>query len=1782
MPRTIILVPDIYYRNWNEGAGDKTGEMWLCLRPMIATGKVSNANPLGDKLDDFLDWAGSPHAARDGGSGKLYDFKSPHELGMGMRVCGSDEGFMPINLPSTLDVQVRIGRRDGLGGHLPEQVIDLKRTIGCKAVAGAQEGEDALGYYGAGALPFAKLFNKQIEDQFMPLLGASPRDQGKIVQTSFAFLQQMEAGRRIRFAANQVHDAYATPETSRPVLEADPALKPVTTIYWFLGLMVRLGTQKELGKLKVIDRVDIALRDGGVDDYDMIPFPDAQGGQESAFEYFRKAGDGFSHTLKTELIDHEKRVYVGPGFRGFQRIDPPIDATTTLWSMESAGPQTGGALDGEAAAHGGLARLAAIEIRGVLKEDSSQGPNDQGTPPALPGIGNALKAVPGLYVTGTLKRYRRFPEMNGAANNPFVRTVMSFEPDPAMAAELAKLRDALGDAGLRPLLKGTAGDWTVQLLSAGILPWDGPNPVYRMLAERTGTAANAGPLTCQETHASFFLAAPVTLDLLKIDNQGSRHLWDPRDPQQWGAPASALALEQRWAVKAGAAWKDIRFNALQVRGITEPAKAAAHAMLLDEFDLFAAESPLRLEKILAVTALSPRMTELANIPADDPRQFDPLRDYEDDFVNLNTARIWRTDATTGGEIELEQALLRAPQRTEAQPTQCTVGGAQRRQTIPLLRAWPFEPLDVPKDEVPATIRWEKVRDEIARRYGLAAEPDKWPYRIDLEHTYGDRVRAKDEHDVVLGVKRSTRRGWPVELPTFVEKKDGTGRFVRCQYVPGAGGGTVLLTFDLSFLTFPAMASDVARRDERYALALAAWRSIAELASPASMIALHLVPANFDLLTALARSGDADPARAAARQGIVGGWASGIAKGQTVPITSAPLDAIRSWALALIGGLAPDPNLDPFKIPLSGAIDPSAAHLLRVEFSINRAPALAPVPAATQILAPVSQQPGLFRVAGDTMQDAWAKLGFGPILPALNAASAGPVWDQLDNARDRWTAERTGFSDSITPIVPPPLPAPPPSPAPDPHASERRKRELQSALIAALDGSDWFAPAGSGPRYKSLAVEPLLLPVGFAPCRPHLTLKQATQTALQRVMTALRDTIDLAYASWTNLTLLQWQAQFDAIARLAREGTPTQSAGLLVGLIDLLIDRLLFAEPDQDDAGNDPRIKSLARSLKSQAGASSGDFVWFKAAVRRRMLADPALFTDAKALLLSVIHFVEDNALPKGPPPAALARARFNRLGIDPDHPGEPSATTLSLDNLVFAGTAAGAKIEERLAFLETLDDARYGDSFALAPSAASSAPTDYAIDSYEELVDPVAGDGGWRRRPAVLPLVAANDGRAGRVVHLASRALLVPPLLRFAGESQALDTALAGGGSDWCVEQLERGLSGMAPSGTRLRLAAKRSLPALARTIERGVSFTLYRVTGDEERPQQFEKAFENDSFFLRLSETDYDRQAQPKTVIDSGAALGCESLLRDLLFAGAGSDGAASAIQQLALSATDYSGDFSSIVAVGDATLPGQDYALIRLLPQGAGWTLDIAGPAAQATIDAVRHIALFKPDGAAANDAARTAWLLIGFETQVWAPVEAELSQGRNLPQDRWAGAAAAPDAARFAPQFWQSVAQDAPASRHSLQRRLAVNDPAQWKKRPTASDPRTHVVKLDATWRNARTPRELLEMLLLDTKVAIGSEYASPTVLSAASKTRLFDQQLSIQIAHEQFGEDPSIFVEPLGNFPLEQNLLVDRQPPAEPGKQKWFDQLYDHFSVSLRWFAPSGTNLLALERIYVEFV
>lgn len=1765
----IIVVPDIYYRNWDT----PQGEMWLVLRPLVYTGKKSNSQQFGDRLSDFLAWARSPHKSLDG-SDHRFRFISPHSLNLGAARCAPDDCYLPIALPSDVDVEIQVGR-----GMATQQLIRVPRSIACKvSPRRSNDPTDAFADPTDPGVPRPRAYAWTSNEETRQMFDKVALAPSELDKALFYWQQQLESGRQLRVRTGRVLDVYDPLEVPMPVLgDGLNPNGPLTSVFWFLGQMIRIGTQAKIERLRSIDRLDIFFKVNGKT-YDQIPFPDTQGGQESALAYFSKVGVDFARSLECEIDRREHRVYVAPGFRS--ALPDETLRAQNIWVLERPADR---AEDSAKAIPPYLNRLASLEIRGAL----SSAPPGTDEPPLTKSVGNTVGFIPGLLVKGALKPYRRYPMLKASIDGELKRTtVLEFVPDASVARELEALRVGLGPVAFTSLFATSKSGWKFSLLHAGPLPWDGPQTKYRVAAEPLpGSTSTAGQsLMCEEPSLALFIApfgnASEMIAATKVDK--SRSLW--RGDTGTGAAASAGQLAEQWDRRVGPIWSKLEFNALQVFGLTESdrSRTAVTLMMLDEFSLNAADSAVRLERTLATTALSPRTALLCDVVSTDPRNFDPLRDYEDDYVNQNSAQIWFAKAGPGKPREslLGPAVLRTPARTEVVPATCRVCDVNRRQTIPLLHSWPSDPLNRPQSEWPSQVLPEMVRREIALRYELVADAEAGPYAITLEHTYGDRILAA-KNGVPIEFSRSRRRDWPVQMVTAIGHPDPTvPGFVSCGFERGSPE-RVRLRFDLSFLHFgpisravfepgdqaPSAADRELRR--RYSVAVSAWRALAELASPKATVHLLIRQAIFSLETGLSKL--ASPVAASlAGQGFPEGWAGGVGE-QLPPITfaEAALADLRTWARDLLTKPVPTafPALKEFVIPLAASDKlGETAHLVQVELQVQRDPLQAPVAVGVQVLVPISQQPGLYAVRDNTMQAAWAGLGFGPTLNVLNAQAAGPVWDALQAAQAHWTRFRTVGQGSLAAYK-------------DAPADNDAAREVRTALVARLKGTHWFAPAGAGPRPTRKAVQPLVVPLGFAPCQPHVALKGMTQIALQRLGTGLADAIDLAYVDWSKQPVSFHRSLFERLAGLASpDGTGWK--GPLPSFAKLLTDRLLYPQPDIDDAGNEAAIRALSRSIRDV----KGDLAHLALAVRRQLVSDPSSFAQAKALLLTQLRFADDASAGWTPPPSALAGARFMRLTANQTATkSAPTTVNLGLADLVLCGDEGAVNLDERLGFLELLDDTAYGDTFYLPVLSSAGGPVDFVLESYEEKIDPSSQGPSWKQLPVLLPLAAANvQGAARRPVHLASRALVVPPQVQPIDRVDTLDSALRAADAptkDWGLEDLRKGKGGYGGSGPLLSMIARRTRPAVgADPIEQATAYVLYTVTGDEERAQSLVSSFENDSFFIELTAGSYVSVPAQSLVSDQPRSdVSTEQLLRELAFAERGSAQAATAIEQLVLpkSGFDFSKSLEPFVHPSSAVLPSDSHALLRVGTVGKPAPILDFGNAAQFTRKRLREVALFGWKKDADLSSPRTSYLLVGFETSVWRPIEARLIQGRNVPEARWTGGAELIDTPRFAKEFWQSAAQEGTATRHALTNREKGNKPSDWGKLG-------RVVKLDPSWRGNRTARQLVDRMLFTAGIAVGDHAPKDGILHPTSKDLVFTQELSIQVYHQQFDQEPSDpGAEPFSAIATRGHAAIRANSGEELKPRVWFDPRYDHFSVDFRWFAPNGTNLLSLTSLYVRF-
>ncbi len=200
-----------------------------------------------------------------------------------------------------------------------------------------------------------------------------------------------------------------------------------------------------------------------------------------------------------------------------------------------------------------------------------------------------------------------------------------------------------------------------------------------------------------------------------------------------------------------------------------------------------------------------------------------------------------------------------------------------------------------------------------------------------------------------------------------------------------------------------------------------------------------------------------------------------------------------------------------------------------------------------------------------------------------------------------------------------------------------------------------------------------------------------------------------------------------------------------------------------------------------------------------------------------------------------------------------------------------------------------------------------------------------------------------------------------------------------------------------------------------------------------------------------------------------------------------------------------------------------------------------------------------------------MLAFHVEAWQSTSVELQHGRNLPIDAWFGTASGSITARFSPEFWQAAPQSASPTKHVYTNR-AANLAKNW------ADV-DFVTRLGAKgWRGPIAPRALLERLLLVKGVRIGDYGKDAALLSKQSTTFWFSGDLTISVYHEQFEDDPEKSM-PIGRFPL---LSVSPTSANAGTPMIFFSSEYDHFSVDLQWFAPSGLPTLRLERLFVKIV
>jgi hypothetical protein len=1754
MATKITIVPDLYFRNWREDgqAGPDTGEMWLVLRPMVA-GSIDEKYP--ERVLDLRDWATGSADSRN------FEFASPSPS-----ACAGEGSYLPVNLPSDLQVRVRVG-------GTPGAQISIPRPRGCYVLPNAANRPDKpfLPHPPGTGTPFPTAFNDEIREK---LLRHPDSDE---LSAFHAITQLLDFGKRIAWNEEEVRQPW--PGIAIPELEPG-ASGHVTSLYWLLGLMVPLGTQADIAKLRAITNLDIELvRDEQVIWDTRLPdlqplseaVPGAPGsGQLNLSTYFSRIGTGFKRQLEGKIESREHVTYVQPGFRS-ARWDEKALQDGTLWRIESPGgvPNDEGVIartlrtdqrNADRPRQGvPLKWLAAVEARGNLEKDAPDGLGSR----------QGITFEPGLAIDGSLSLYRRFPDPPARAGGDDMRpTLLRFDPDPGSADVLDALLARLGPAEFKPVFNGAVGSgeagWTLELLHAGRLPWDGPRNVYRILAAPpAGARAPEGASTAYPGRTlAMFIGSGRRLAPNVTGDNPRRYIWSG------GSVAATPAALQAWWEREAPRWAGSMVNAVRVTGVADSKEAALTLMAVNEYSFAPAESAVRLEKILTVEGSA----FCGSTDYNDPRP-----DYEDDLVNFNSAKL----IENGRLVDPRQ--LRIPQVVKA--GQGEVGTlANRDQYIPLVEGWPRDPSD--RRDTRSPVHWTQIRDMIAGHYRLKPDAAPGPFRAPLEHSYGDRMEVSPTPpefslatrldwpvDVASAVVRVDSRPRSVHVPELSDSIDQPKRFLSAEY--DYASDIAVLRFDVALLdpVYVAPTGDdaaAAESNKAYAAGVAAWRSLAELAVPAATVELLVEVATYDLIASL----PAAAAELVAKRGFQGGLSEGVAsRPDRLRRVSIPANhPLREWADRVMKGSGTDAVADPgpFRVRLGNGGEKvgDVAHAAQLVLSVRRGRDQAgPAPLA-QTLLPFSQQPGLFTTAENSLQEVWARLGFGHTSAPLNSRPDSQAPD-LKQAHEAWGERLESGRHSVFTT----------------DQSAQAGGPEATAIISALDGSDWFVSEGPGPQAAAKTANAILVPLGFAPARPHRGLESATQTALQRLAAALADTVDVAFDSWAKSSAEDWRKRFPRIAALAQE-SGSEWSGNLAEFAKLVATRLLKPQPANDPA-NHRDVIAIARAIEE----NKGDLAWTDAAVERLLMDNPALFLDAKALMVNALRFTASGASGKGPPISTMTRTRFERRirgeegsaraasVSESEALPERVSAVLTLENLLLTGTASTDPWDARLGFLEVLDDVRYDNAFRAVPRPGETALLQ--VEPFEEVVDPVrsedpaAAPPGWASGDVVVPLLAENKPNR-RTVHLASRSLVVPPVLIWAGEAPALDAALADSSNwqtrPWSAEALrERRGPNTGETGLIMPLQPYRDTGAGSRPFaDTGKAWALYRIEGDEETSKLLE-SLENDGIFIRLpaapQQMDADMLNSGSLELADAVDEFVEQQLRILLISGRGSSQTAEAVDKLALDPTPaararFQKSMSAIINPGKASIPEKDFALIRpprgVTPREQPGT-GAAGP--------IGDVALFRPT-TAGEGMVQYAYLLFSFRTEVWEPKRLELLHGRNLRYDAWgAGETAAPAEPVFNNAFWQAAPQAGSPTRHALTKAYS-NEAADWSRADRK-------IGLPTGWRGQRTAQDLIRTLLFNNAMTIRGLDAGP-ILSPGAQAKLFQRELSISVYHEQFDDDPGGGASPAGRL-----LLLSQGFRSATDAAEFFDEMYDHFSVDFHWYSSSGLSLLRLDRLFVSF-
>lgn len=1693
---TVHVLVDQFIHRWD----GTSGELWFCVRPHVST------------VADFIDWATDPDSLIRNGS-RRFDFVF-QQAG---QQCPAQ--LFPINLPSGVDLWHGLSAK----GQASPNWTRYRRHAALKDAAGN---------------PYSKAFNGRFSKAM------TTEDQSTVLSS---IELHFYSGGEFDEATLKLTDPFANTNGQRHPAFKPLSGSPVTSMFWLLGLMHRIGGQDALTDLRGLAGYDLVLTDGSAtpgDDEASGPVGgrlaglhmpgglpgDAEDAERAFFDSWLPAlpaGQFAADIAGTHALSLPAVAYCKPPRRNLTFELTPEGAAlfrTPPASETANGPESRTQTDHPR-------RLVAMEVEVVRAA-----------------AGDAFTSVDvqlGLRLTGRLQPYRRSPVplapgtvTDAAKQASRLQTIVEFQPDENCNEALARFLAESPSAEVDRLLKGafasatvaeepeSGGGWTLAFLGAQAFAWEEMRPRIRLLAipAAKATPAEPGqPRGLARGIAKLSVANGPRVSLERVDTlagaDGSTHTVG-----FWANPTSPVVGDHNavWVLAANPASSvaDVENRTTRITQVFQ-----------DDFDFERAQSAVAIDGSVTMTTAPETNVVAAATAAGLPKPdgLSPHRNYAEGFADYNVLR-------------QAQPLAGAAARERDWPTQ-TVGAAPGcngellavAQTMPFIETWPETPRDtIPGKDVVECADWTKVRDHIGEIYRVRPGAAKRSISLALRHTFGPRIE-------VGSLSPTLPLPWPVDVPTAAETRSRAGStavrdgnpFVRIDY-GDLKSNRCTITFDPKVLVFdaPPLETDVpapkpedrVAKEQAFSSGMQAWRALGELCDPGSLADVGLQPVAYDLF-------GSGPDRK-----IAADWQAALRDMDRLEASDPGfLKDLQAWARSCFAAKGA-PDLKPFTRSL--AVKPQAslaktASIGRFDWTTTRSAdrdthvRVAPADTRGVDLKYVTDRLG----SAEALRTAIQRNVLPP--PAQTVAKARKVEKTLEQAwresqtgtppegpAKEWCGKRQRYTDSITPEE---LPTGGGEPSTIP--------AFLDAMQSLRTGTDWFPIPGS-PSYKSITVTPTLIPCGFCPVAPHVDLGGDTERVLETLLSALQDYVDLALPKEMEQivtgTADDWRAFFKEL-----EGASAAYSGLM----ERIVGELLRAQPAAD-AGT---TKSVAQRSAAINAAMPPALV---AAARIALIHQPALFKSSKALLLSEI-----SASGVGATLSPLAGAQFSRWTASWKDASSPATETsvrldvgrlIALEKLPTSGAVTGG-----IAFLEPLEDSLYDNSFDVRANAQR-------VETFEAVIDAEAAKDPkwmWTTQIPVTPIAAQQGDVATRRVPLASRQPVAAPI---AVGAIALGPTVGGltTSSRVKLSRLLQGDPGLDSNGDYVVEAALQPQDASTLRFETDVLRLVYLVQGDEEGAiGGSPTAFENDLFTLE--------RKMPDQTVTSASTQRLQvqpppesELSKNLRLLSAAVPGTSQArewmvkvIPHLATIASEY------IKRPTPGLAPSEGLSL-QVKPDGTT-SLAYTGGTKPAVL---RNAAMLKPaPGSPVSDKAMRV-LVLDVLTDVWSDVGFALRQSRNAGQ-RLGGY-------RFDPYFATTAVPSTPPARHRPTK-AAKNLPSDWRPK--------RILKLP----NRKMDLQKLLAMISEADVGNHSETLFTPVTALSSGYRLVVSVWAEQFQRPQWAGTTN---EPDGRhlpWAMAYDMTADGLKAAPDVE---FTMNARHFSIDLQWWTPSGESAMRLERVF----